>query len=500
MTHARALFDCDGDTPQELSFKAGDSITDVRPAPDAGWLVGTLGSKTGLFPGNYVMLVDAAEAEKPKPPSRPPPMQSRNTISASTSASSISSLAHRAATTQPSSGMRRDLSAGSLHSESGSDAGFRAALRPAPKPADFNTPPPEEDGADGAADQEDSGQSVTTSDAIARAKKKLNAHATRMAIQDKSNALAKAGRESLMAARNSTASNSSVTTSDAGRAESTTPPWARRTPPVQPQAQQIKGMTRSASGSSVASDHASTVAALRNRFNSVSLDDAPPVLPQQQLGGSNPALPNRPGLLVSNQSYAPPKLPSRATAPDQPASGAPPAVRSRNTTPVNSTPILTAVPSIPTPKPIDQPPSQSQPLQTPASGGPSLPARRPAPPRPTNPPGAGAGAALGLPIAADLTRTVVNPNPASSLPAPPVPSRPRPAAPPPPPSRRPAQAPPPPQRQPQERRQSLIPKDAQSRYMDLFVERGDSGLVGGEDARKLWVKSGLDNRTLGLIW
>ncbi|KAJ3016897.1 ADP-ribosylation factor GTPase-activating protein 1 [Thoreauomyces humboldtii] len=146
---AGSLRDCEGDTPQELSFKAGDSITDVRPAPDAGWLVGTLGSKTGLFPGNYITVIDAAEAEKPRPPSRPPPLQS--IISASTSASSISSLAHRAATTQPSSGMRRDLCAGSLHSESGSDAGFRAALRPAPKLADINTPPPEED-ADGAAD------------------------------------------------------------------------------------------------------------------------------------------------------------------------------------------------------------------------------------------------------------------------------------------------------------------------------------------------------------
>eukprot|EP00056_Hartaetosiga_gracilis_P006479 m.96976 g.96976 ORF g.96976 m.96976 type:complete len:806 (+) comp12480_c2_seq4:212-2629(+) len=52
----RAIFDCKADSEGEISFTAGEIITDVDETEDAGWLTGTLQSsgETGLFPLNYV--------------------------------------------------------------------------------------------------------------------------------------------------------------------------------------------------------------------------------------------------------------------------------------------------------------------------------------------------------------------------------------------------------------------------------------------------------------
>lgn len=77
MSRAEALFDCVGESVDEISFRAGDIITDgtncleneqkgdsykyflVVKADDAGWMKGrTPNGAIGLFPANYVKIED----------------------------------------------------------------------------------------------------------------------------------------------------------------------------------------------------------------------------------------------------------------------------------------------------------------------------------------------------------------------------------------------------------------------------------------------------------
>lgn len=50
-------FDYAAREPDELTLKKGDVITDVRPMPD-GWMEGYRDGKKGLFPDNYVKVLD----------------------------------------------------------------------------------------------------------------------------------------------------------------------------------------------------------------------------------------------------------------------------------------------------------------------------------------------------------------------------------------------------------------------------------------------------------
>ncbi|ORY39286.1 hypothetical protein BCR33DRAFT_720124 [Rhizoclosmatium globosum] len=73
---AVALFDCVGDIDSELTFKKGDTLVDVKAAPEEGddWFVGRIENTTklGLFPGNYVKFVETPTvAEKPFIPLKP---------------------------------------------------------------------------------------------------------------------------------------------------------------------------------------------------------------------------------------------------------------------------------------------------------------------------------------------------------------------------------------------------------------------------------------------
>ncbi|KAJ3030744.1 UNVERIFIED_CONTAM: hypothetical protein HDU68_007955 [Siphonaria sp. JEL0065] len=65
---AIANFDCAADTPQELSFKKGDVIIDVVPAPEEGdeWYSGRLEKSkvSGLFPGNFCRFVPVIESDE----------------------------------------------------------------------------------------------------------------------------------------------------------------------------------------------------------------------------------------------------------------------------------------------------------------------------------------------------------------------------------------------------------------------------------------------------
>eukprot|EP01114_Cavostelium_apophysatum_P020835 TRINITY_DN7092_c0_g2_i1.p1 TRINITY_DN7092_c0_g2~~TRINITY_DN7092_c0_g2_i1.p1 ORF type:complete len:466 (+),score=170.66 TRINITY_DN7092_c0_g2_i1:344-1741(+) len=64
---AKALFDYDAEEENELSFKENDVITVAR-IDESGWWEGTCGGRFGMFPGNYVELIEEkAEQAKPLP-------------------------------------------------------------------------------------------------------------------------------------------------------------------------------------------------------------------------------------------------------------------------------------------------------------------------------------------------------------------------------------------------------------------------------------------------
>jgi len=78
MLRAKALFNNVADTPEELSFEAGDVLTvlELDVAGAAGWWLCTLGGQTGIAPGNRLRPLPASTAgslagrHMPPPPSR----------------------------------------------------------------------------------------------------------------------------------------------------------------------------------------------------------------------------------------------------------------------------------------------------------------------------------------------------------------------------------------------------------------------------------------------
>ncbi|XP_038610884.1 SH3 domain-containing protein 19 [Tachyglossus aculeatus] len=56
---ARALYDFHGENDDELSFKAGDTITELESV-DEEWMSGELAGKSGIFPKNYVQVLPAS--------------------------------------------------------------------------------------------------------------------------------------------------------------------------------------------------------------------------------------------------------------------------------------------------------------------------------------------------------------------------------------------------------------------------------------------------------
>jgi hypothetical protein len=63
---AKALFDYEARAPDELSFKRRDIITVLdKDEEDEGWYRGEINGKTGLFPNNYVQLIEKPAGEAP---------------------------------------------------------------------------------------------------------------------------------------------------------------------------------------------------------------------------------------------------------------------------------------------------------------------------------------------------------------------------------------------------------------------------------------------------
>ena len=88
---AKALFDYEARAPDELSFKRRDIITVLdKDEEDEGWYTGELSGARGLFPHNYVQLLE-------EPPAVPPPAKAA-------AASSVAAAATTSADTGSSSG------------------------------------------------------------------------------------------------------------------------------------------------------------------------------------------------------------------------------------------------------------------------------------------------------------------------------------------------------------------------------------------------------------
>ncbi|KAI8817422.1 uncharacterized protein EV422DRAFT_224527 [Fimicolochytrium jonesii] len=529
MMRARALYDCVGDTKEELSFRIGDLITDIKAVEDDGWFSGKLQGLgvAGLFPGNYVRFLEEGEdGDETAAPSIATAARSYTTGAVrSTSANSVSSLgrenavggvsvgsAGRFPTVTPSINLRRDLSNNSLSSAvsdtaSNSDAGFRSGLRSAAKPADFDSKTTESTASPEAESER-------------RLKKKMEVQATRLAILEKSNAMAKAGRESMIAARKSSYGNVAGTRASEDSEQ-----------------RYGAGLPRSSSASSglsVGTDEGSVgsgVAQLRSKFGGMGVTE--------NSNASGPAVPSRPPVVQSNQTYAGPGLPARAS-PSQIRKSAtaptaavftsvmnnqlqsaeaddttterlvkPSALRGQPT-PFNaalqqrsvSHTLSTSTTAVPTS--LEQTPKLRSFTSSAPQLPPSLPNRRPGQePDPAQqqqqpfalPARPGAGSALGLPKAVDTT-------------GPPIPSRPSTSTTTPPPTRRPAPRPVPPRPTPRPvpphptSNTPPIQPDAVQRYTELFhaTDTDGDGRVGGEETRGLWLRSGLGNMDLGLIW
>jgi len=54
---ARALFDFTGDTDEDLSFKCGQEIV-ILEWINNDWVKGRLAGRTGIFPANFVEIVE----------------------------------------------------------------------------------------------------------------------------------------------------------------------------------------------------------------------------------------------------------------------------------------------------------------------------------------------------------------------------------------------------------------------------------------------------------
>lgn len=54
---AKAMYSCEAEHSNELSFPQGAHFSNVYPSVEPGWLQATFEGKTGLIPENYVVIL-----------------------------------------------------------------------------------------------------------------------------------------------------------------------------------------------------------------------------------------------------------------------------------------------------------------------------------------------------------------------------------------------------------------------------------------------------------
>ncbi|KAJ3050831.1 hypothetical protein HK097_008179 [Rhizophlyctis rosea] len=536
---AVALYPCEAEGPQELTFAAGQVIVDVAPAEDEGWLSGRLEntSTIGVFPGNYVRI----EEERPKPsiptvaavPSPGPKVSGAAGLayrSATATANSSATVGKDAGAAQrsfsvPSSSaavkqhqIKRDTSSSSLNdttSTSPSPSPFGVQLRK----TGVVLPSGTEQTQDQQPDQTREA-SPSSSPASVRSQQRPNIPATKPKIPGVGvGGLGSVAGE--LAARNAaragtisgTPSNdgasvmaSTLKKSNSQEALGT----GNRGAGIVTRSKKLFGGEESG-GFDSTSGPGADVAKLKNAFD----------LGGKASGGVGaPLVPGRPAIGTSvfpdSQQPKTPPAPSRPTKPSELSAlrgGNEPLVQpappSSNDSPepeerlVKPSQLRSQFQQPQTPPSFTKPVSADtlQPTKTPpvpprvVNAPPPVPAKSDvmsatvAPPLPNRTKGSGSDAKpdmmSGYPPnlpPRDLTLSPAVPaRPAVGLAAPLIPSRP------------PQHAAGP---------TSHIPPAARARYEAAFdlVDQDGRGTAGGEEVRKLWVRSGLDNRTLGLVW
>ncbi|XP_042570400.1 SH3 domain-containing kinase-binding protein 1-like isoform X2 [Cyprinus carpio] len=99
----KVIFPYEGQNEDELSIKEGDIVTIInKECADAGWWLGELNGKQGVFPDNFVKLfIPEVEKERPKKPPPPAAPTTKQTTDKKTEAKRVpperpESLPHRA--------------------------------------------------------------------------------------------------------------------------------------------------------------------------------------------------------------------------------------------------------------------------------------------------------------------------------------------------------------------------------------------------------------------
>ena len=77
----RAQFDFFSEAPGELSLNTGDVI-ELLERVDAQWLKGRLRGKEGIFPADFVTILEDVPIRSPEPPKPKPQKSSGNTVTA----------------------------------------------------------------------------------------------------------------------------------------------------------------------------------------------------------------------------------------------------------------------------------------------------------------------------------------------------------------------------------------------------------------------------------
>ncbi|KAI9199515.1 uncharacterized protein BJ171DRAFT_518594 [Polychytrium aggregatum] len=504
---AIALYDCFADGDGEISFSVGQLILEVTPDPEPGWFQGRLENGTvGLFPGNYVRFEEDPPKIKPNADAAP--------VSAVKQAQLNFEKKETGSSNPPSGGLKPSGSSGSISSLA---TDFRANLRKISK-------------------SDERPGSVSDSEVQ---RNKVNPQSMRAALVEKSGHIALSGMERAGIKPKSPEPSQSQSQSQDPRPNAVQQTGIKSSssatslsslgdqPPSLPRRPTQPVVPSAAASSTEETQESTSVEALRSKFSGgvASKPAQPPVVPGKPAEikaynvGAKGGIKSdseadeapralRPSEVKKLQGLGSPDDTTSAPATSKaPWSTKPSEIKAaqvltdpdalagnpwKDIKAVSTTAIATAPASqqtSPEPRTKPAPPitrSSTEPAPTASSASIQLsPAIKPKPPVP--PPSRGV-----RPIESPSATPAPPTAPVSSG-GPPLPPRPNIKS----------DLPPPlPHRKPATSDVQTLTAGAKKRYERLFAEldKAAAGYLKGDQVRTIWLRSMLDNKTLGLIW